>query len=259
MSKLGKSIADDILAGVTTVTKAWTKQRKAEERQASARWRRDQVMSRADRWTIKDAAWDVMEEAYLKASANHTLPANARQIMYAARPRVQDKTGEQLESKYFTQVLLPDYINEYEPDWDVVFDDRGHFHEPHTDLTFGLGTLAVREYLSEIGDLSIKEAAIAGAQLETAGPDGCYDAILFIEKEGFMPLFEAVNLANRYDIAIMSTKGLSVTAARHLIDEICGDHNIPCWSCTTSTNQVSAYLALCSGTRDAIPSTTQSR
>ena len=42
-----------------------------------------------------------------------------------------------------------------------------------------------------------------------------------------MPLFEAVDLANRFDIALMSTKGLSVTAARHLIDDMCGVHKIP--------------------------------
>ena len=33
-----------------------------------------------------------------------------------------------------------------------------------------------------------------------------------------MPLFERVGLAERYDIAIMSTKGMSVTAARKLIE-----------------------------------------
>ena len=43
-----------------------------------------------------------------------------------------------------------------------------------------------------------------------------------------MPLFNAVNLAERYDIGIMSTKGLSVTAARSLIDQVCGGYNIPC-------------------------------
>jgi hypothetical protein len=43
-----------------------------------------------------------------------------------------------------------------------------------------------------------------------------------------MPLFEEVNLAERYDIGIMSTKGLSVTAARNLIDQVCGGTNIPC-------------------------------
>ena len=33
--------------------------------------------------SLKDAAWEVMEEAYLKASNDGKLPANARQIMYA--------------------------------------------------------------------------------------------------------------------------------------------------------------------------------
>jgi hypothetical protein len=41
-----------------------------------------------------------------------------------------------------------------------------------------------------------------------------------VEKEGFDPLWEAVNLADRYDMAIMSTKGMSVTAARQLVDEL---------------------------------------
>jgi hypothetical protein len=53
-----------------------------------------------------------------------------------------------------------------------------------------------------------------------------YGDILFIEKEGFLPLFEAVNLARRYDLAIMSTKGTSVTASRKLVDELCSRHCI---------------------------------
>ena len=44
------------------------------------------------------------------ASANGRLPANARQIMYAARPKIQRMTDKQLNDQYFTQVLLPDYI-----------------------------------------------------------------------------------------------------------------------------------------------------
>jgi DNA topoisomerase VI subunit A len=60
-----------------------------------------------------------------------------------------------------------------------------------------------------------------------SGTSGCYSAILFVEKEGFNEIFEAVQLAERYDIAIMSTKGTSVTAARHLADELCGDYDIP--------------------------------
>ena len=42
-----------------------------------------------------------------------------------------------------------------------------------------------------------------------------------------MPLFEAVKLGERYDLAIMSTKGMSVTASRRLVEELCGQHGIP--------------------------------
>ncbi len=42
-----------------------------------------------------------------------------------------------------------------------------------------------------------------------------------------MPLFEEVKLAARYDVAIMSTKGMSVTASRKLVDDLCGAHDIP--------------------------------
>jgi len=50
--------------------------------------------------------------------------------------------------------------------------------------------------------------------------------VLFIEKEGFIPLFERVQLAERYDIAIMSTKGMSVTACRQLVEAMCAS-NVP--------------------------------
>ena len=64
-----------------------------------------------------------------------TLPAHARQIMYAARGEIQRLTGRTLDDQYFTQQLLPDFMNEHPSataEWDVVFDARGHFHEPHT-------------------------------------------------------------------------------------------------------------------------------
>jgi DNA topoisomerase VI subunit B len=82
--------ADKIIGAVKAVTKKWAKQRKAEERHNAAIQNRRYAMTRSYRITIKDAAWAVMEEAYLKASANGTLPAHARQIMYAARPFVQE-------------------------------------------------------------------------------------------------------------------------------------------------------------------------
>jgi hypothetical protein len=104
----------------------------------------------------------------------------------------------------------PDYITENDVDWDVVYDDRGHFREPHTGLVFGLGTLAVRQYLSEIGKPKLQGPHLATASIETKGPHGCFGAVMFIEKEGFDPLWESVNLQERFDISIKSTKGMSV-------------------------------------------------
>jgi Topoisomerase 6 subunit A/Spo11, Toprim domain len=54
----------------------------------------------------------------------------------------------------------------------------------------------------------------------TSGPENRFDTILFVEKEGFEPLFRAAAIAQRFDVGIMSTKGMSVTAARLLIDRL---------------------------------------
>jgi hypothetical protein len=61
--------------------------------------------------SIKDAAYAVMKDAYLKASDNGQLPAKARQIMYAARGEILQLTGKKTFSDtYFTQMVLPDYM-----------------------------------------------------------------------------------------------------------------------------------------------------
>ena len=59
------------------------------------------------------------------------------------------------------------------------------------------------------------------------GPSTGLATVLFIEKEGFLPLFKAVKLAERYDLAIMSTKGMPVVACRRLADALCGAQGIP--------------------------------
>jgi hypothetical protein len=171
---------------------------------------------------LTEAANAVTRECYMKASDNNKLPATARQIFYVARPLIEERTDKPLSYKYFSQVLLPNFVNEHGRDWDVVYDDRGHFLEPHTNRVIGLGTLNVRAYLRGIGRLQLEEAGFAPASVETHGPNGSFDAVLYIEKEGLMPLFERVDLAKRYDIAIMSSKGMSVTAARELVNKICG-------------------------------------
>jgi hypothetical protein len=225
---MASDLGDLIIGGVESVTAKWAKQRKAEERQASAIRNRRDVLTRARQVTIKDAAWMGMEAAYLKASGGGRLPANARQIMYAARPQILALTGkDNLDDAYFTQTLLPGYIEEHglEGAWDVVYDGRGHFTEPHRGfrqsraVSIPLSTLAVRGYPPKAGNpMEVGELYL---DYPTAGPQHRYAGVLFIEKEGFLPLLEEAKIAEKYDLAVMSTKGMSVVAARALVDRLC--------------------------------------
>lgn len=206
---------------VTGVTKKWAKQRKAEERSAAAAANRRYVF-RPTRYTIKEAASEIMETAYLKASGDGRFPANARQIMYAARGYIQDQTGQKLNDDYFTQTLLPDYVEAYRVSWDVVFDARGHFIEPHTRTNVPLGTLAVRRYLAEAGQHQVMDPGLdlIDSTFPTKGPASRFGAVLFIEKEGFDEILKAARIAERFDVAAMSTKGMSITASRFLVEHL---------------------------------------
>jgi hypothetical protein len=143
-----RSIADDIVDVVETATCKWTRQMKSEERHPGNIRYRTSRMTREPRTTQKEAAWEILEEAYMTASSNGTLPASARQIYYQARPKIMAMTDDkELRYQYFSQTLLPDYIEEFGLDWDVVYDARGHFEEPHTNRRIGCGTIEVGNYL----------------------------------------------------------------------------------------------------------------
>ena len=227
MSKKPNDLASDIVNSLRSVTSDWTKTKKAEERSPASRHFRMQRMTKQRGVSFKDAAAEILPEAYDKVSGGGTLPANARQIMYACRPHIQKVTGRALESDYFTQTLLPNYLDETGVDWDVVYDARGHFTEPHGGEGLGLGTLEVRDYLGRIREPHVEPADVSLAKVKLLGPVGNFGAVLFLEKEGFDPLLRKAKIAERFDIAIMSTKGMSVTAARLLVDQICSDHDIP--------------------------------
>jgi DNA topoisomerase VI subunit B len=214
---------------LTTVSKRWTKQIKAEERDYRRLGRRLEAIGRqrSKHVSQKKAAFAVMAAAYAKAADDGQggfLPVNPRQIYYAARPQILAMTGKgSLDSNYFLQTLLNAYLKAHDVDWDVVWDDRGHHVEPHTDRAIGLGTLAVRNYTGGFGAPKIEPASIAPAVVTTSGPRGRFQAAVFIEKEGFMSHLEAAGIAEKYDVAILSSKGMSVTAARQLVDRLAGE------------------------------------
>ena len=220
-----------VVAAIRHVTAQWTKQRKSEERDRQARLRRDDAMHASRPMSKKEAAYQVMAWAYAKASTNGTLPANARQIYYAARSEVMRLAeAEDVRSGDFTQRLLVGYMNDHPEEcasWDVVFDDRGHLVEPHTKRVVGLGTLAVRDYVGGYMKPALLEGGFTKPKIETQGPEGRFGGVLYVEKEGFDPLLEQARIAERFDLAVMSCKGMSVTAARKLIDATCARFKVP--------------------------------
>ena len=229
-----------VIDAVRSTTTTWKRQREAEEKDRQRRAQRKEKLTRQRfkerHVSIKQAAYEIMEEAYMKASDNGTLPTKARQIMYAARDYIQKRSGKELiktRQRDFTQIHLPNYIKKYPEktaDWDVIYDARGNLTEPHTGRSVPLGTEEVRNYLVGVDygpDTDLNLNIDLPDWFPTYGPQRRYGAILFIEKEGFGPLLKAEQIANRYDIAIMSPKGVPTTACRHLIDEICAKHDVP--------------------------------
>jgi hypothetical protein len=227
--ELAPSVAQAVADAVLKVIHEWAKIKRSQERDLRAARRLQERLKsgRTARTTVKEAAWSIMKDAYLQASGNGQYPANARQIMYAARGEILSLTEDtSLNDNYFTQELLPQYQREHPEEtanWDVVYDDRGHLIEPHTGHMIGIGTLEVRRYLhaARQHDKSASvEVPQLASQYPTAGPLYRYGAILYIEKEGFLPLLRQARFAERYDLAIMSTKGMGSTAARQLLEAL---------------------------------------
>jgi hypothetical protein len=148
-----------------------------------------------------------MEQAYMQASNNNRLPAMARQIFYQIRPLILKQCSEDWTYESFCK-WLPEFIRKFPEttgNWNVIYDPRGKFYEPHTDRMVELGTMGVRKYINDW-------------KMGAGGHRNQFRFAFFIEKEGFGDLFDAVNLGKRYDIAIFSTKGYSTTACRELVD-----------------------------------------
>ncbi len=224
-------IGDAIRQGVTAVTKDWTTVQKKTQRDAArgARALERYYRGRMKEESIKTIASRVMATAYQQASGAGKFPATARQVMYAARPLILAQTEKSLGKDfdvYFTQQLLPGFQRanpEATATWDVIYDARGHLYEPHTETVLPLGTLDVRRYLST----ARAPATVAGPVVDphpldypTKGPRHRYTTVLFIEKEGFLPLLQQAQVGERFDLALMSTKGMASTAARTLMEAL---------------------------------------
>lgn len=124
---LPAEIQGAVVQAIEAVTAKWAKQRRAEERDRNARLRRADALKAVQKprkRTLKEVAYEVMEQAYLQASGGGTLPAKARQIMYKARPLILAQIKkDKFNDDHFTQTLLPDFMAQHRDltaDWKVI-------------------------------------------------------------------------------------------------------------------------------------------
>ena len=97
-------IQDAIAAATKSVTKSWKQAKRKVDREDRVDQRTIERLCSYRRTTIREVAFCVMEDAYNKASSNGKYFANARQIMYAARPAILEEIDEkQFNDVYFTQ------------------------------------------------------------------------------------------------------------------------------------------------------------
>jgi hypothetical protein len=143
----------------------------------------------------KEIVFSVLPRAIERAGALFS----ARDLYYATRPLAyahsEWEDGRELKYPYFSQTLLTEYQERYGAIPGLWRDPRGQLHEPHTGTSLALGTREVASYQF---------------------PEYSFDKILYVEKEGEWPKLQAARIAERYDMAIATSKGYPVEAVREL-------------------------------------------
>ncbi len=186
------SIATALSKGLARVSREHYKEKKRQERGRRGSYR----AWKAPEPILKDAVFEAMPEAIAQASGDGALPFGVRTLFYKIRPLIAGEVNKELQYSYFTPPLVTEYEEENGPIPGLYYDPRGNMMEPHTGTSVPLGTTAVSGYTI---------------------PEWLFNKVLYVEKEGFGPVFEATKLAERYDMAIMGGKGYATRAAKDLL------------------------------------------
>lgn len=146
--------------------------------------------------TLKKIVFAVMPEAINRASGNGKYPFSARGLYYQIRPLIQRYTDRELSYEYFTPPILTEYQDLYGPIPGLYYEPRGLLIEPHTGKEIPLGTREVAAYEPE---------------------PWTFDKVLYVEKTGLLPILRAGRIAEKYDMALMSSQGFANRSAKDLL------------------------------------------
>ncbi|OBZ15946.1 hypothetical protein A8L34_27910 [Bacillus sp. FJAT-27264] len=140
---------------------------------------------------------DNLPAAIEKTSGSGKFIFSQRQLYYAIRPYVMEAfSGKQPGYTYFCHIIT-DYEAEYGDIPGMYRDPRGTLYHPHTGEEIPLGTIAVENYNR---------------------PKWTFNKIIFIEKEGYFASLRDVGFPERYDCALLSSKGFASRAVKDLFD-----------------------------------------
>ena len=144
----------------------------------------------------KEIILHFLPAAVSKASGEGVYKFSQRQLYYAIRPYVITRMGKQPDYNYFCRVLT-----EYEAENGNIpamyRDPRGVLYHPHLKEEIPLGTISVANY---------------------ERPEWTFNKILYSEKEGFFTILKDAKFPERFDCALLTSKGYASRAVKDLFD-----------------------------------------
>ncbi|CDX03670.1 Type 2 DNA topoisomerase 6 subunit A [bioreactor metagenome] len=150
----------------------------------------------------KEVVGECLQEAIAKASGNGEYRFSLRQLYYAVRPYVIRETGREPDYPYFCKELIGGYEAEHGDIPLMYRDERGTLYHPHSGRDISIGTIAVENYHK---------------------PAWTFNKVLYIEKEGFFHVLKEKKIPEKYDLALLTSKGYASRAVKDLLDAL-GEH-----------------------------------
>jgi hypothetical protein len=146
---------------------------------------------RAKSTTKRQVILEALDDAIQKISGGGRHRYSLRQLFYAIRPILIRQFGEEPKYGTFSKVVK-EYEDANGQDLPGVYrDSRGVLYHPHTREEIPLGTLTVEKYQR---------------------PPWTFSKIIYSEKEGFFPILKDVRWPERYDCALLTSKGYATRA-----------------------------------------------